>query len=112
MKRSICQIEIDSSGPHHKRNLLIMEQAVIEITVSPKSSQSKIVVKEGDIIKVYLNSPPVDGKANAELIKLLSKKLGIAKSGIEIIKGQSGRKKTLRITGLDKSKSIEKLKGK
>jgi uncharacterized protein (TIGR00251 family) len=89
-----------------------MEKAVIEITVSPKSSQSKIVVKDEESIKIYLNSPPVDGKANAELIKLLSKKLGIAKSGIEIIRGQSGRKKTLRVTGLDKRKIIEELKGK
>jgi uncharacterized protein (TIGR00251 family) len=111
MKRSICQIKIDSPGSHHKRNLLIMEKAVIEITVSPKSSQSKIVVNEEDTIKVYLNSPPVDGKANAELLKILSKTLGIAKSGIEIIRGQSGRKKTLRIAGLDKSMIIEKLKG-
>jgi uncharacterized protein (TIGR00251 family) len=53
-----------------------MEHAVIEITVSPKSSQSNIVVKDEETIKIYLNSPPVDGKANAELNKLLSKKLG------------------------------------
>jgi uncharacterized protein (TIGR00251 family) len=88
-----------------------MEHAVIEITVSPKSSQSKIVVKDEETIKIYLNAPPVDGNANAELIKLLSKKLGIAKSRIEIIRGQSGRKKTLRITGLDKKSIVEKLKG-
>lgn len=87
-----------------------MEKAFVEIIVSPGSSQSKIVVKE-ETIKVYLNSPPAEGKANAELIRILSKKLGIAKSGIEIIRGQSGRKKTLKITGFDENQVIAKLKG-
>ncbi len=88
-----------------------MEKAVIDISVSPKSSRSRVAVDENNGIKVYLNSPPADGKANAELVKLLSKKLGIAKSGIEITRGQSSRKKTLSITGLDKNQVIEKLKG-
>jgi uncharacterized protein len=87
-----------------------MERAIIEIAVSPKSSRSRIVVGKGEQIKIYLNSPPVEGKANAELIKLLSKKLGIAKSGIVIIRGQNSRKKIISIEGLDKNHIIEKLK--
>ncbi len=88
-----------------------MEKAVIDISVSPKSSQSRIVVDENNTIKVYLNSPPVDGKANAELIKLLSKKLRIGKSRIEIIKGENSRRKTLAVTEIDKDQLIEKLRG-
>ncbi len=88
-----------------------MEKAIIDISVSPKSSQSRIVVDENNIIKIYLNSPPVDGKANTELIKLLSKKLRIGKSGIEIIKGENSRRKTLTIAGIDKDHLIEMLKG-
>jgi uncharacterized protein len=87
-----------------------MEKTIIEIAVSPKSSRSRIVVGKGEQIKIYLNSPPVDGKANAELVKLLSKKLGIGKSGIVIIRGQNSRKKIISIEGLDKNHIIEKLK--
>jgi uncharacterized protein len=87
-----------------------MEKTIIEITVSPKSSRSRIVVGKGEQIKIYLNSPPVDGKANAELVKLLSKKLGIGKSGIVIIRGQNSKKKIISIEGLDKNHIIEKLK--
>lgn len=90
-----------------------MEKAVIEITVTPKSSRSKIVVDDSGQIKVYLNSPPVDGKANSELIKLLSKTFGIGKSRIDITKGQNSRKKTISIEGLNLNKKqiIEKLRG-
>jgi uncharacterized protein len=79
-----------------------------EITVSPKSSKSEITIK-ADIIKIYLNSPPADGKANAELIKLLSKKLHIAKSAIKITKGEKSRKKKIAIDGFTKDEVIKLL---
>ena len=76
------------------------EKTELEITVSPKSSQSKITIDENNNIKVYLHSPPVDGKANVECIQLFSKKLNIAKSKISIIKGTKGKRKKLTIDGL------------
>jgi uncharacterized protein len=79
-----------------------------EITVSPKSSKSEISIY-GDNIKVYLNSPPADGKANSELIKLFSKELHIAKSGIKITKGEKSRKKKIVIEGFTKEEIIKLL---
>lgn len=79
-----------------------------EVTVSPKSSRSEAVI-DGDSIKIYLNSPPADGKANAELIKLLSKKLHIAKSSICIIKGEKSRKKKILIEGFSKEEIVKLL---
>jgi uncharacterized protein len=87
-----------------------MKSAVIEISVIPKSSRSQIIIDEQDNIKVYLNSPPADGKANAELIKLLSKKIDIPKSGIRIIKGEKGRKKRISLEDLSKDEVIRLLK--
>lgn len=85
-------------------------KAVFNITVSPKSSRSEISVDASGNIKVYLNSPPVDGKANCECINLISKKLRIAKSNIVIEKGDHGRSKRISVSGISTVDAIERLK--
>ncbi len=62
-------------------------------------------------LKVGVFSPPVDGKANQALIKLLSKNLHIAKSNISLIAGETDRNKTLFIHGNSKEliKKLENL---
>jgi uncharacterized protein len=79
-----------------------------EITVTPKSSKSGISI-DGENIKVYLNSPPADGKANAELLKLFSKELHISKSRIKIVKGDKNRKKKLEVDNFTKKEIIKML---
>lgn len=86
-------------------------RAVFDITVTPKSSRSEVKVDDGGTIKVYLNSPPVDGKANSECITLISKKLKIAKSNITIEKGDHGRKKRIMVNGLSADEVMNRLRG-
>jgi uncharacterized protein (TIGR00251 family) len=74
----------------------------IMVKIVPRSSRSRIMGKEGDAYKVKVNSPPVDGEANKELISLISKKLSIPKGSIEIISGKTSRIKLLRLWGIDK----------
>lgn len=76
------------------------KKTIIDITVTPRSARRRIVVNEIAGIKAYLNSPPADGKANAECIALLSKKLKVARSKISIQAGLRGRKKRIAIEGL------------
>jgi uncharacterized protein len=83
-------------------------KADIRIKLLPRSSKSQIMGKEGDVYKVKVNSPPVDGEANKELISLLSKKLGQPKSNIEITTGKTSRSKTVRIMGIDQE-SVSRL---
>jgi len=70
------------------------------VRVIPRSSRSEIVGEYEGAVKVRLNSPPVDGTANAELIKLFAKKLGVAKSAVEIVSGETSKTKRLRVTGI------------
>ncbi len=86
-------------------------KALFDVTVTPKSSRSEVKVDDGGSIKVYLNSPPVDGKANSECINLISKKLKIAKSNITIDKGDHGRKKRIAVSGLSNDEVIRRLRG-
>jgi len=72
----------------------------IKIKVLPRSSGNRIISREGDVFKVKVTSPPVEGMANKALIKLLAKRLGLPKGNIEIIAGKRSRLKSIRIHGL------------
>lgn len=85
--------------------------AQFEIRVTPKSSRRSVTVDDGGRVKVALNSPPAEGKANAECIELLSKKLGIAKSYISILRGEKGRNKTICVRGMTLEAVMEKIRG-
>ena len=68
----------------------------IAVRVTPNASRSKIVVQDGQI-RVYVTVIPQDGKANAAVQKLLAKALGLAKSRLELIRGQTARDKVFRV---------------
>lgn len=72
-------------------------RTLVKIKVIPKSSRSKIGDLIGDRIKVFVMSAPENGKANAEVIKVFSKLLGIAKTKISVISGEKSHKKNLSI---------------
>ena len=78
----------------------------IRVKLIPRSSRSQIVGKEGEFIKVKVNSPPVGGEANKELISLISKRLSIPRGSIEIISGKTSRIKLLRLRGIDKESVV------
>ena len=83
------------------------KSAEIDVRVSPKSSRSRITIDERDAIKVFLNSPPVDGKANEECIALFSRLLRVPKSSIFIKRGEKGKNKTLSIPGFTSREIID-----
>jgi len=70
----------------------------LKIKVIPRSSQSKIISEMSDgTLKIKLTTPPVDGKANEEMIKLLAKHFKVSKSSIEILKGKTSKNKVVEI---------------
>ena len=79
---------------------------VLSLRIVPNAKKTEIQGEHGDALKIRIQSPPVDGKANAELIKFLSKKIGVHKSAIHIVSGDTGRDKRVMIHGI----SYEKVK--
>jgi uncharacterized protein (TIGR00251 family) len=55
---------------------------------------------EGGTIKIYLNAPAVDGKANAALVRFLAEHFGVKTAQVEIIKGLKSRHKVINIEGI------------
>lgn len=76
---------------------LLQDGLVIRLYIQPKASRDQIIGLHGDEIKVAITAPPVDGQANAHLIKFIAKQFRVAKSGVIIEKGELGRHKQLRI---------------
>ena len=80
---------------------------VFSVRVVPRASKSEIVGAHDGALKIRLAAPPVDGAANAELIKLLSKTFAVARSAVEILSGQSGRTKQVKISGVSAKDFLE-----
>ena len=82
------------------RETKAQNKLTLNIKVEPRSSKSGIVGPYGDALKIKLTSPPVEGKANKELIEILAKGFSIAKKDVEIISGQSSKNKVVRLNGV------------
>ena len=72
----------------------------VDVLVQPRASRAKVGPVHDGRVKVAVTSPPVDGEANAAVIELFAKQLGVAKGAVEVISGATSRRKTLRIAGV------------
>lgn len=70
------------------------------IKATPNASRSEVVGWVGEALKIRLKAPPVDGKANAELIRFLAKALGLPKTSIAIVAGTNSRQKQVILEGV------------
>lgn len=75
----------------------------VKLKISPNSSKNEIIKSETEV-KIKLTAQPIEGKANKCLVEFLSKHLKIAKSNIEILRGETGREKTLLFKNIDEKK--------
>jgi len=71
----------------------------LDIVVKPRSSREGIGPVQGDRLVVAVNAPPVEGKANQAVIRVLAEVFGVPRSSVAIMRGETGRRKTVRIAG-------------
>ena len=76
---------------------------IVNVRVVPRASRTEIVGQHDGALRIRIAAPPVDGAANAELIKLLAKKFGVSKSDVEIITGETSKNKRIKIANLSES---------
>ena len=85
-------------------------KVILPLHVQPGAKRDAIAGMYGDqALKLATSAPPVDGKANAALRKLLSKWLGIPQAQIELKSGLTGRDKQFVIAGLPQTEIANKL---
>lgn len=83
---------------------------IISLKVVPSSGKNKYILDKSGTLKIYLKSPPERGKANQELVQLLSKELKLPGGSIEILSGHTNPHKRLKIeTSMNFEQLLEKL---
>ena len=76
--------------------------AALAVRVTPRASRNEIVeLLDDGTIKVRLAAPPSDNEANAALLEFLSEILGVPKSRLDIVAGETGRDKLISVVDMD-----------
>jgi uncharacterized protein len=81
--------------------------ARLVVWVQPRASRTGVAGMHGDAVKIRLAAPPVDGAANEELIRFLAEILGVARSAVSVAAGETSRRKTIEVEGIDRA-TLEK----
>ncbi len=85
------------------------QDIVLRLHAQPGAKRTSVVGLYGDKLKIAIATPPVDGKANQAIIAFLAKTLGVSKSKISLISGETSREKRIRIQGITANECVAKL---
>ncbi len=73
----------------------------LRVRVQPRSSRNALAGEREGALVVRLTAPPVEGRANQALVRLLADALDVAPSAVKLLRGDSGRDKLVAIAGID-----------
>jgi uncharacterized protein len=76
---------------------------VVDVLVQPRASRAAVGPAIGDRLRVSVTSPPVDGAANAAVLATLADAFGVSRRDVVIVRGVTGRRKTVRIAGVTRA---------
>jgi uncharacterized protein len=74
--------------------------ATLCVRVTPRSGKEGVAGFEGGVVRIRLNAPPVEGKANDALVRFLAKAVGVPKNRVTLVTGERGRSKVVRVAGV------------
>lgn len=77
-----------------------MPYATISVRVQPRARRDEIVAVRDGALVVRLTAPPLDGRANQALCRLLAELLGVRPSAVTVFRGERSRDKLIRIEGI------------
>ena len=76
------------------------DEALVALRVQPRASADAVLGEREGAIAIRLKAPPVDGQANAALLRFVASRLGVAPRAVVLVRGASGRQKWIRVEGL------------
>ena len=83
--------------------------ARITVRLTPRASREEIAGEREGVLQVRVTAPPVDGAANEALVRLLAKRLRVAKGAVAIVSGETSRSKVVEVDGLTEGEVRERL---
>lgn len=87
-----------------------MSEVTLRVRVQPRARRNALQWVAPGRVKVWLTVPPVEGRANAALLRLLADALGVAPSTLALVRGDLGREKLVRISGLSPAMADARLR--
>jgi uncharacterized protein (TIGR00251 family) len=73
----------------------------IPVRLHPRGQRDELMGLRDGVLQARVSAPPVDGRANRALCKLIAKRLGIAPSRVSVVRGEKGRDKLIRVEGIE-----------
>jgi uncharacterized protein (TIGR00251 family) len=67
------------------------------VHAQPGAKRTEVAGLHGEALKIRIAAPPVDGSANEALVEFIAKTLGLRKSEVTLVRGDTSRSKTLRV---------------
>ncbi len=86
------------------------EGTLIRVRAVPRARKEGVAGLYGGSIRVQVSAPPVEGKANARLLEVLARTLGVRPRQLELVRGTRGRDKVVLVRGLDPEEVRRRLK--
>jgi uncharacterized protein len=81
----------------------------LRLRVQPRASRDEVAGVAGDIIRVRLTAPPVEGAANQALVRFLAARLDVPRSAVTLVSGHTGRTKVVEVAGLSAQEASRRL---
>lgn len=75
--------------------------AQIEVRLRPRGSRDELMGMRDGVLQARVTAPPVEGKANKALCRLIAKRVGVAPSRVSVVRGEKSREKVVRVDGID-----------
>lgn len=88
-----------------------MAEARIEVRLRPRGHADKLLGVVDGVLQARVSAPPVDGKANKALCRLVARRAGVAPSRVSVVQGEKSRDKLLLVEGIDGPTLMGKLDG-
>ena len=80
-----------------------MSEASIEVRLRPRGRGDELIGFENGVLQARVAAPPVDGRANKALCKLIAKRARVAPSRVSVVRGEKSRDKLVRVEGVDEA---------
>jgi len=78
-----------------------MDACEIAVRLQPRASASEIVGEREGVLVVRVTAPPVEGRANDALCRLIAKRAGVGMRSVTVVRGAGSREKVVRVLGMD-----------
>jgi len=89
---------VADDAPHIQRT---EDGSSLEVRVTPKAGRDRVLGVRNHVLCVAVHAPPEKGKANQALLRFLAKILGVSRSSLDLLSGDTSRNKRIGIAGLE-----------